>query len=230
MFTQEQSLQLKAQGFLSIDKFVSREDVDLLKKIIDPIVDDVLSGARGGGRDLAEDSSPDVQILEIENPLAVDERLKFTSYVQRAIDATSRFFGRAGSVTYSHCIAKLPHSDKETAWHQDSAYTKGFTFHHRRLHWWLPLQEATIDNGCLQFVPASHLGTKVKHRSLGAHTHALTIDQSRPDRSVVCPLPVGGCTVHLPRTLHAAGPNRSPLRRTAFILQIGVRDLLPRFY
>jgi hypothetical protein len=228
MFTREQILQLKAQGFVSIDNFVPPEDVKLVKEIIDPIVDDVLSGARGGGRDLAEGSSPHVQILEIENPISIDERLKSTSYVQRAIEATSAFFGHPALIIYSHCIAKPPNNDKETAWHQDSAYSQGFTFHRRRLHWWLPLQEATTENGCLEFVPKSHLGRKVKHRSLGVGTHALTINQSAPRNSVVCPLPVGGCTVHLPKTLHAAGPNRTPFRRTAFILQIGVLNVLPR--
>jgi len=107
-----------------------------------------------------------------------------------------------------------------TPWHQDEAYwDPGLEYH--SISVWMPLQEATLENGCMQFVPGSHKLPVAPHRSIGndPRVHGLEI-ASDVDVSgaVACPLPPGGATFHLSSTLHYAGPNTTDTPRRAYIL------------
>jgi ectoine hydroxylase-related dioxygenase (phytanoyl-CoA dioxygenase family) len=83
------------------------------------------------------------------------------------------------------------------------------------------LQAVDQSNGCMCFIPGSHRGAVLPHRSLNgdAQIHALEC-YSGFDRgdAIYCPLPAGGCTIHTSRTLHASGPNRSNSPRFAYVL------------
>ena len=48
-----------------------------------------------------------------------------------------------------------------------------------------------------------------------------------PEDVVACPLQLGGATIHLPKTLHYASPNRSDERRLAWVVHFGVRAFPP---
>ena len=120
---------------------------------------------------------------------------------------------------FDHAIYKAPFNHTETPWHQDQAYTG-----HRRLlqtyHFWIPLQPASVDNGCMHFVTGSHTAGKVPHTTNpGGHVRRTAVP---PDAQIeACPLPVGGVTVHSPLTLHYTGPNLTAEVRRAWILHFG---------
>src|SRR5207249_3729848 len=93
---------------------------------------------------------------------------------------------------------------------------------------WVPLQEATQENGCMQFVPRSHESREIwRHQSVNndPRIHALELHSSELHRVkdiVVCPLTAGGATVHGAYTLHYTAPNRSEIPRRALILGGGL--------
>jgi ectoine hydroxylase-related dioxygenase (phytanoyl-CoA dioxygenase family) len=91
---------------------------------------------------------------------------------------------------------------------------------------WIPLQEATLENGCMQFVPGTHLQEVLSHHPIGHDPRlvGLEVDEAelRSAGAVACPLPAGGATVHHSRTLHYTGPNRSDGARRAYILAFGL--------
>ena len=107
----------------------------------------------------------------------------------------------------------------ETPWHQDEAYWDP-AYAYEALSIWMPLQEATLENGCMQFIPGSHRLEVLPHQSIGndPRVHGLVTDKVNPAQAVACPISAGCCTVHHCRTLHYAGPNRSPEPRRAYIL------------
>lgn len=81
---------------------------------------------------------------------------------------------------------------------------------------WIALDDATVANGCLYFVPGSHR-LELAHRSdlgsrLGAIFHENPEVKGVP---VPSPLPAGGCSIHNARTIHGAGANMTPGRRRA---------------
>src|SRR5579885_2360414 len=92
---------------------------------------------------------------------------------------------------------------------------------------WIPLQEATIENGCMQFVPGSHLRQVISHHTINndPRIHGLevdTVDSVDTSTAVACPIPAGGATIHHNRILHYAGPNHSDIPRRAYILMFGL--------
>jgi ectoine hydroxylase-related dioxygenase (phytanoyl-CoA dioxygenase family) len=90
---------------------------------------------------------------------------------------------------------------------------------------WMPLQEATIENGCLWFMPKSHEWEILPHHSIGddPRIHGLELaDTSVIVDPVSCPLKPGGITLHRNRTAHYAGPNTTDSGRRALILGYGI--------
>ena len=118
-----------------------------------------------------------------------------------------------------HAIRKPPRSAVETPWHQDEAYWDP-AYLHTALSIWIPLQPATLDNGCMRFVPGSHRETVHPHQLIDpANADGLRLSGSQQAvGGVACPLPPGGATVHAGRTLHHTGPNRSDEPRRALIM------------
>jgi ectoine hydroxylase-related dioxygenase (phytanoyl-CoA dioxygenase family) len=113
---------------------------------------------------------------------------------------------------------------RETPWHQDEAYWDPGT-RYRSLSIWLPLDPASVESGCMQFIPGSHLGAVRQHRHIDNDptVHGLVTDDVDPSQAVACPIPVGGATFHHCRTLHYAGPNTTDRTRRAYILVLSSR-------
>jgi ectoine hydroxylase-related dioxygenase (phytanoyl-CoA dioxygenase family) len=119
---------------------------------------------------------------------------------------------------------------KETPWHQDIAYpvTSGKLDPARTIrvgcNFWMPLQDVTLESGCMQFVPSSNHAGVLPHRTVGGDPKVHTLEVDGPldtSTAVACPIPAGGCTIHGPRTLHYTGPNNTANWRRAWILFFG---------
>ncbi|MEO6907967.1 MAG: phytanoyl-CoA dioxygenase family protein, partial [Abditibacteriaceae bacterium] len=87
---------------------------------------------------------------------------------------------------------------------------------------WMPLQEATLENGCMQFIPGSHKLEVLPHQSIGNDPRVHGLEVCAPNnidfsKAVPCPIPAGGATLHPGRTLHYAGANKSSEPRRALI-------------
>lgn len=100
-------------------------------------------------------------------------------------------------------ILKPAEYGAETPWHQDEAYMDP-TWETGGLSIWMPLDAATVDSGCLHFVPGSHLGGVVTHSHIrqDRSVRGLTTDRVDPAQAVAAPIPAGAATVHDCRTLH----------------------------
>jgi ectoine hydroxylase-related dioxygenase (phytanoyl-CoA dioxygenase family) len=123
-----------------------------------------------------------------------------------------------------HAIFKPARFGAATPWHQDEAYWNP-ELDYTTLSVWMPLQEATVENGCMQFIPGSHKLEVLPHHCINhdPRIHGLEVDEGQIDLShpAICPLPAGGATFHLNRTFHYTGPNRSDVPRRAYILGFG---------
>jgi len=118
-----------------------------------------------------------------------------------------------------HGILKPAHGAAPVPWHQDEAFWDG-RYEYDGISIWIPLQEVDEDSGCLHFVPASHRRRVLRHRPIGDdhRVHGLEVPGLAPPFTEVCPLPVGGATIHHARTLHYSAPNASEIDRRAYVL------------
>jgi Phytanoyl-CoA dioxygenase (PhyH) len=139
-----------------------------------------------------------------------------------------QLLGPAAEYVFDHGIRKPPQGP-QTRWHQDYAFY-GPADRYQSVTFWVPLHDATIENGCMWFVPGSHRGPLLTHQSLdnNPEIHALEIvDRDASKGAVACPIQVGNCTIHHPLTIHGTGPNLTEEPRLAYALAFGTRTSRP---
>ncbi|MEO0333675.1 MAG: phytanoyl-CoA dioxygenase family protein, partial [Bacteroidota bacterium] len=78
------------------------------------------------------------------------------------------------------------------------------------------LDEAKLDNGCMWYVPGSHLQPMRPHQPAGKGGGALEC-QATEEEGVAVELQPGECILHHGGTLHYSRGNSTDLRRRAFI-------------
>jgi hypothetical protein len=120
-------------------------------------------------------------------------------------------------------FGKPAKSGKETPWHQDGDYYPIRPL--ETLSVWIALDDATPENGCMQFIPGSHKARRI----FGHHweendelTINLVCDRENFDESQAedLILEAGQISFHDVYMIHKSGPNRTDQRRAAFIVRI----------
>ncbi len=133
-------------------------------------------------------------------------------YEQRAASIAEQLCGEGMVIDFDQLLAKAPGRDDAVfGWHQDQAYWID-TDDRRTATCWLAVDESTVENGCLQFLPGSNHEPVRPHRPLHgdrSESHTLVTDL-RPD-DVMRPVPIkrGDITVHGEGILHGSGGNTS---------------------
>ena len=109
------------------------------------------------------------------------------------------------------------------AWHQDYSYwTRTKPIAH--LTCWCSLDDSTIENGCLQYVPRSHrwglLEKPVLAGDLMGIKNFLTPEQLAEFNPVHVEVKAGEAIFHHSLTLHGSGENKSNRPRRAFVINV----------
>jgi ectoine hydroxylase-related dioxygenase (phytanoyl-CoA dioxygenase family) len=143
--------------------------------------------------------------------------LKTRAYA--ALESLAReLLGRNSLLVFDHAMYKPPGKNAPTSWHQDTAFGDA---NDSGVALWLPLQPTSVEDGCLRYVPYSHLGPNLTHQ------HELTaeqrdvyfLDESQFDveKAISMPLELGSVCGHDRKTIHGAWPNVGNDTRRAWI-------------
>lgn len=223
----EQIRSFHLNGFLSITEPIATPDeLDWMREAYDGMFERKAGFDSGDQFDLAgEDNQGETAALpQVLNPLAYAPELANGTYLQVATDIVRELLGPEAGLGVAHAIFKPAGHGAATPWHQDEAYWEPDQ-QYVTVSVWMPLQEATLENGCLWFMPGSHYWELLPHRPIGgnARVHGLELVDLAPIVDpVACPLPAGGITIHHNRTLHYAGANTSDVPRRALIMMGGL--------
>jgi len=212
-------------GFLAIDAITTPEEIERLRGVYDHLFASSAGRADGNQFDLSgvDEEGKAPKLPQILSPRKYAPELNGTLYEANAAAISRQLLGEDAKFEFDHAIFKPAGSGAPTPWHQDEAYWHSGTSYNA-LSAWMPLQEATLENGCMVFLPGSHKQEIAAHQSIGGDTrvHGLemldTVDEAR---TIACPLPAGGATFHSSRTMHFTGANRSAVPRRAYILGFG---------
>ncbi|WP_020576764.1 phytanoyl-CoA dioxygenase family protein [Actinopolymorpha alba] len=211
------------QGFLALPSVISADEVLRMRAIYDRLFGARTGRANGDQFDLAgpDDDDAVARLPQIMRPSQYAPEILHSETIARVEALVRALLGPSATVGGDHAINKPPHHGAETPWHQDEAYwDPGYTY--SSLSIWIPLQEATLENGCMQFIPGSHRGEVLPHRPIGndPRVHGLEVVPGVVDVStaVACPLPPGGATIHDSRTVHYTSANKSDDYRRAYII------------
>jgi ectoine hydroxylase-related dioxygenase (phytanoyl-CoA dioxygenase family) len=223
----EQIAFFQKNGFVSISAITTQDEVRFMRGIYDKLFDSRAGREEGNQFDLGgtDEEGKRARMPQILNPKKYAPELNDTLFRVNALAIARQLLG-SEEATYQgeHAILKPPFNDQDTPWHQDEAYW-GPDNDYNSLSVWMPLQDVSVENGCMQFVPGSHLWEVYPHHCINndPRIHGLEIDE--PEKfaqgAVACPLPAGGATFHRNRTLHYAGPNKTANPRRAYILGFG---------
>ena len=212
-------------GYLALPQITPADEVRWLREVYDRLFATRAGRAEGNQFDLggADEEGAEAKLPQILSPARYAPELNQGLYRANALAVAKQLLGEACIAQGEHAILKPARVGPETPWHQDEAYW-GDEAAYNAISIWIPLQDATLENGCMWFIPGSHKSEIVPHHSIGhdVRVHGLEMDAPPPmDQAVACPIPAGGCTIHHNRTMHYAGPNRSAEPRRAYILGFG---------
>lgn len=225
MLTQDQVAFYQEFGYLSIPNIMPLEEVEWMREIYDRLFAAQAGRDYGDQFDLAGTDEDDVEarLPQILGPAKYAPELMRSQLWINAEMCVMQLLGPMSNFGDGHMIYKPARIGAETPWHQDEAYWDPAKSY-ESVSIWVPLQEATEDNGCMWFVPGSHRLEVLPHQSIGGDTriHALEALGAITQGAISCPLPAGGATFHTSRTLHYTGANTSDIDRRAYILGGGL--------
>ena len=109
-------------------------------------------------------------------------------------------------IWHDQALIKRPWANP-TSWHLDTPF---WSFSDRRaMSIWVALDDATVENGCLYFIPGSFHSTSFENPGIGKNMDAVFdfYPQFIKSKSVAVPMKAGSCSFHNGLTIHGAGAN-----------------------
>jgi hypothetical protein len=143
------------------------------------------------------------------------------------LDALSGLTGQdiIGSSAYRIRIKMPNYSRGEVPWHQDSGYFLPHCDHHLIVTCWIPLVDATVENGCLYVIPYGHRHGILRHYTGG---HAGYLEIAGEDLPSQEPVPIeinqGDVLMLTNLTPHASFSNTSDIVRWSIDLRYQATD------
>jgi phytanoyl-CoA hydroxylase len=140
-----------------------------------------------------------------------------------AMQAAAKAAGfRSPSLLQSMLIFKSPGIGGEVTCHQDSTFL--YTEPDSCVGFWVALDAATVENGCMEFIPGEHKGPLrrlFRRKECGGAEMVLLDDRPyKEEFRIAAPAGVGDLVVFAGRTPHLSRANRSARPRAAYTLHM----------
>lgn len=153
-------------------------------------------------------------------------------FERRAATIAEQLCGEGMVIDFDQLLAKQPgRTDAVFGYHQDQAYWIA-TDDRRTATCWLAVDDSTVENGCMQFLPGSHREPVRPHHPLHEDrekSHTLVTDLRPNDVMRLVPISRGDITVHSEGVLHGSGGNNSrDSWRRAYIVAFRSQDTVRR--
>ena len=219
--TAAQLAQLEEQGFVRIDDLLTPQQVERYAQLYEAFLSGDIStghlrGDLGGHVDDQDGVAAPERITQIMWPSARVPVLHDAPLHLQSLALARQCAGEDMAFDFDMLIDKLPHTNTPTPWHQDMAYWIKLP-DVRSLSVWAALDEATVDNGCMWYVPGAHKKPLREHWEAGKGGGALECDASE-EEGVPVELPPGSAVLHVGAALHYSRGNSTGARRRAFIV------------
>jgi phytanoyl-CoA hydroxylase len=213
--TSQQIAFYRDNGFVVLHDFLTRDELEIWRQAVDEAV-----SARGD-RKLADgsiragtDYYDNVFIQRINlwqdhsgmRTLMLDPRLGKLAADLAGVDGIR--------IWHDQALIKQPWGNP-TAWHLDNPY---WSFYSRdAISIWVALDDSTLENGCLYFMPGTHKSATFENVGIGENMADLfkVYPQWAHNQTVAVPMKAGSCSFHNALVAHAAGANLTPGFRRA---------------
>lgn len=150
------------------------------------------------------------------NLWTTNERVRKIILDPRLGEVAGRLAGVDGvRVWHDQALIKQPYANP-TGFHLDVPYWSFSSSD--AISMWVALDDATVYNGCLCYIPGSHKTHRYDDVAIGPEIGALfeVYPEWKDVHPVFCPVKAGGAVYHNGLTAHGAGANMTPGLRRAF--------------
>lgn len=226
--TAEQLQQFERDGFVAGPRVLTDAQIDALRSELRE-----LTSPDHEGRDLwyeynsNESDDPDTVLFHALGAWRLRPAFHDILWNPAVTVPASQLLG--GSVRFWHdqLFCKPARHGGVVAWHQDYSYwTRTQPMAH--LTCWIGLDESTVDNGCVHYIPGSHTWDLLPITGLAGDMTAIrdVLNDEQWEQfqhPVAVELGVGECVYHHPLTIHGSFANRTDNPRRAVVLNM-VKD------
>lgn len=231
----------RVHGFLVIEGFLDAGELESWRQTTDEAVEQRL--ARGAGfANLNNQGDPDsyyarvfTQCIKLADTHAGMRALMLDPRLGRL---AATLAGVAGIRIWHDQALYKPAFGNPTAWHLDNPY---WSFSSpQSLSIWVALDDATLGNGCMWYLPGSHQSARYDNAGIGQNMSDLfkMYPEWRSIDPVACPCPAGSAVFHSGLTAHGAGANMTNKPRRAMTCAYmpdgatfnGQKNVLPDHY
>jgi 2-oxoglutarate-dependent dioxygenase len=91
---------------------------------------------------------------------------------------------------------------------------------------WIALDDATVENGCVHYVPGSHRRGRIEH--VRPRPDATLLEAVSDEQATPYPVPAGAALFHHAQVLHGSPPNRTARPRRAYCVVYVRADVVQR--
>jgi len=202
-------------GFIVIEDFLSPEELEHWRKAVTTAVEE-RAGIKIPGKDIKtgeadginEDADYFAKVFDqLLNLWQTNEQVKKLMLDQRIGKMAAQLAGVDGiRIWHDQALIKRPWANP-TAWHLDTPF---WSFSDcNAISIWVALDNATLENGCLFFIPGSHKLTGFDKITIGKNMDGIFeiypgLINTKP---VAAPMRAGSCSFHNGLTIHGANAN-----------------------
>lgn len=212
----EQQIQFyRDNGFVVIEDFLSPAEVAHWREAVTNAVRN-RAGQKMPGKDLKtgeadginEDAAYFGKVFDqLLNLWQTDEEVKKLMVDERIGKMASDLAGVDGiRIWHDQALIKRPWANP-TSWHLDTPF---WSFSDRNaLSIWIALDDATLQNGCLFFIPGSNRETTFENKGIGKNMDGIfeVYPQFMKTNAAAAPMKAGSCSFHNGLTIHGANAN-----------------------
>ena len=242
--TQEQIDFYRENGYIIIEDFLTPEELETWRRHVDDAVAQrdgriTAGGPRSADRVTDEESRHYDKVFVQRMNLWTDHKgMRELMFDPRLGKMASELAGVDGMrIWHDQALIKQPWANP-TGWHLDNPY---WSYSSRAaITIWLALDDATLQNGCLYFLPGAQKSANFDGATIGPNISDLfeIYPQWAKLESAAAPMKAGSCSFHNGLMPHGAGANMTPGWRRAMTYGYmpdgstfnGIRNILPQAY
>ncbi|MCC6445352.1 MAG: phytanoyl-CoA dioxygenase family protein [Armatimonadetes bacterium] len=220
--TEEQKEFYWSNGYLPVESLIGPEAMRAMKERIENLCENwqseearrvgVHQEAQSGNRTPEQNSRT---VRKFHDLTRYEEVFRDHALNPAVVDIVADLIGTPLSLYADQALLKPPLYGSEKPPHQDNAYFKVLPDDHV-ITCWCALDDATVENGCIHYIPGSHRLGRVDHEAIENTPHLIPLNR-RKEQAVPVPIRAGGCIFHHALTLHMSPPNRTPSWRRAMV-------------
>jgi len=221
--SKEQIQFFQTNGFIVIEDFLSPEELTQWREAVTEAVKD-RNGIKMPGKEgkvgMDDGINKDAEYFskvfdQLLNLWQTNDKVKEIMLDERIGKMAAELSGASGiRIWHDQALFKRPWANP-TSWHLDTPF---WSFSDRKaLSIWVALDDATLENGCLYFIPGSFKETTFVNKGIGKNMDGIfeAYPQFAQVASVAAPMKAGSCSFHNGLTIHGAGANMSSGYRRA---------------